>query len=84
MDGLDLTAAESKAICTYGEIRNYMLEHMGLKASNLCIAQIKQKCVNIKKSKLNLPESESNRQPKCPPEREAAVTDTFKHFHIIP
>ncbi len=42
MDELDLTAAESKA--TYEEIKDYVLEHTGLKVSNLYIAQIKQKC----------------------------------------
>jgi 23S rRNA (uracil1939-C5)-methyltransferase len=33
MDELDLTAAESKA--TYEEIKNYVLEHSGLKASRI-------------------------------------------------
>ena len=41
MDELDLTAAESKA--TYEEIREYVLEHTGLKVSHLYIAQVKQK-----------------------------------------
>ena len=41
MDELDLTAAESKA--TYEEIKKYVLEHTGLKVSNLYIAQVKQK-----------------------------------------
>ena len=42
MDELDLTAAKSKA--SYEEIKDYVLEHTGLKGSNLYIAQIKQKC----------------------------------------
>lgn len=42
MDGLDLTAAESKA--TYEEIKDYVLEHSGLQVSNLYIAQVKRKC----------------------------------------
>ena len=36
MDELDLTAAESKA--TYQEIKNYVLEYMGLNVSSLYIA----------------------------------------------
>ena len=40
MDELDLTAAESKA--TYEEIREYVLEHTGLKVSHLYIFQAKQ------------------------------------------
>jgi len=39
MDEMDLTAAESKA--TYEEIKDYVLEHSGLKVSNLYIAQVK-------------------------------------------
>ena len=41
MDELDLTAAESKA--TYEKIKDYVLEHTGVKVSNLYIAQVKQK-----------------------------------------
>ena len=40
MDELDLTSAESKA--TYEEIREYVLEHTGLKVSHLYIFQAKQ------------------------------------------
>lgn len=42
MSELDLTDAESKA--TYEEIKDYVLEHSGLKVSSLYIAQVKQKC----------------------------------------
>ncbi len=42
MDELDLTAAESKV--TYEEIKNYVLEHAGVKVSSLYIAQVKEKC----------------------------------------
>lgn len=39
---MNLTTAESKA--TYEEIKDYVLEHTGLKVSNLYIAQVKEKC----------------------------------------
>ena len=39
MSETDVTAAESKA--TYEEIKDYVLEHSGLKVSNLYIAQVK-------------------------------------------
>lgn len=42
MDELDLTDAEKKA--TYQKIKDYVLEHSGLKVSSLYIAQVKQKC----------------------------------------
>ena len=67
----DLTAAESKA--TYEEIKDYVLEHMGLKVSSLYIAQVKQKCDVIERENYNLPKSENSRQPKCSPEKEAAI-----------
>lgn len=41
LDEMDLIKAESKA--TYEEIKDYVLEHMGLKVSNLYIEQVKQK-----------------------------------------
>ena len=68
MSELDLTAAESKA--TYEEIKDYVLEHSGLKASNLYIAQVKHKCGIIERANYNLPKSENSRQPKCPEKRE--------------
>jgi len=36
LDGMDLTSAEKKA--TYEEIKDYVLEHSGLKVSSLYIA----------------------------------------------
>lgn len=81
MDELDLTAAESKA--TYEEIKNYVLEHTGLKVSNLYIAQIKQKCGIIERANYNLPKSENSRQPKCPPEKEVAIREALEYFRMI-
>lgn len=81
MDELDLTAAESKA--TYEEIKNYVLEHSGLKVSSLYIAQVKEKCGIIERVNYNLPKSENSRQPKCPPEKEAAIREALGYFHMI-
>jgi len=81
MDELDLTAAESKA--TYEEIKSYVLEHTGLKVSNLYIAQIKQKCDIIERANYNLPKSEDSRQPKCPPEKEKAIREALEYFRMI-
>ena len=49
MSEMDLTAAESKA--TYEEIKDYVLEHSGLKVSSLYIAQIEEKCGIIERKK---------------------------------
>lgn len=81
MDEMDLTSAESKA--TYEEIREYVLEHTGLKVSHLYIAQVKQKYGIIERENYNKPKSEDTRQPQCPPEKEKAITEALRHFGMI-
>lgn len=81
LDELDLTAAESKA--TYEEIKEYVLEHTGLKVSHLYIAQVKQKYGIIERENYNKPKSENSRQPKCPLEKEAEITEALKYFGMI-
>jgi len=81
MDELDLTAAEKRA--TYQEIKDYVLEHTGLKVSSLYIAQVKQKCGIIERENYNKPKSEDAKQPQCPPEKEKAIMEALKHFGMI-
>ena len=81
MDELDLTVAESKA--TYEEIKDYVFKYTGLKVSSLYIAQIKEKCGIIERVNYNLPKSENSRQPKCPPEKEAAIMEALEYFRMI-
>ena len=81
MSEMDLTAAESKA--TYEEIKDYVLEQMGLKVSSLYIAQVKMKCGIIERENYNLPKSENSRQPKCPPEKEKAIREALEYFRMI-
>ncbi len=81
MSETDLTVAERKA--TYEEIKDYVLEHTGLKVSSLYIAQVKQKCGIIERANYNLPKSENSRQPKCPPEKEKAIREALEHFKMI-
>ena len=81
MDELDLTTAESKA--TYEEIKDYVLEHTGLKVSSLYIAQVKEKCGIIERVNYNTPKSENSRQPKCSPEKEKAIREALEHFQMI-
>ena len=80
MNEMDVTAAESKA--TYEEIRAYVLEHTGLKVSNLYIAQVKQKYG------LSSGKTTTNRSRKIPDSRnaagkEAAIKDALEHFKMI-
>lgn len=81
MDELDLTDAEKKA--TYSEIKEYVLEHTGLKVSSLYIAQVKQKCGIIERENYNKPKSDDTKQPQCPPDKEKAIKEALKHFGMI-
>ena len=81
LDELDLTDSEKKA--TYQEIKDYVLEHSGLKVSSLYIAQVKQKCGIIERENYNKPKSENVKQPQCPPEKEKAIEEALKHFGMV-
>ena len=81
LDELDLTLVESKA--TYEEIKAYVLDHTGLKVSHHYIAQFKQKYGIIEREYYNKPKSEKSRQPKCTPEKEAAIIDALRYFRMI-
>ena len=81
MDELDLTDAEKKA--TYQEIKDYVLEHSGLKVSSLYIAQVKQKCGIIERENYNKPKSEDAKQPQCPPDKEKEIKEALTHFGMI-
>ena len=79
----DMDMSEFQDGATYTQIKDYVLEHSGLKVSNLYISQIKRKCgIGVGKN-YNLPTSEDSRQPQCPPEREKAIREAFKYFGMI-
>ena len=79
----DMDMSEFQDGATYPQIKEYVLEHTGLKVSNLYISQIKRKCgIGVGKN-YNLPKSEDSRQPQCPPEKEKAIREAFKHFGMI-
>ena len=76
------TYAEQKK-ATYEEIKAYVLEHTGLKVSNLYIAQVKQKYGIIERENYNKSKSEDSRQPQCPKEKEDAIREALKYFGMI-
>ena len=79
----DMDMSEFQDGATYTQIKDYVLEHRGLKVSNLYISQIKRKCgIGVGKN-YNLSKSEDSRQPQCPPEKEKAIREAFKYFGII-
>ena len=81
LDELDITAAEAKA--TYPEIKEYVLNHHGLKVSSLYIAQVKRKCGLEVGENYNLPSPNGRPQPQVPPEKEAAIRDALQYFAMI-
>ena len=79
----DMDMSEFQDGATYPQIKEYVLEHTGLKVSNLYISQIKRKCgIEVGKN-YNLPKAEDSRQPQCPPEKEKAIREAFKYFGMI-
>ena len=79
----DMDMSEFQDGATYPQIKEYALEHTGLKVSNLYISQIKRKCGLEVGKNYNLPKSEDSRQPQCPPEKEKAIREAFKYFGMI-
>ena len=79
----DMDMSEFQDGATYPQIKEYVLEHTGLKVSHLYIAQVKQKCGIITRENYNKPKSEDTRQPQCPPEKEKAIMEALKHFGMI-
>ena len=81
LEEMDMSEFQDGA--TYPQIKEYVLEHTGLKVSNLYISQVKRKCgIEVGKN-YNLPKSEDSRQPQCPPEKEKAIREAFKYFGMI-
>ena len=79
----DMDMSEFQDGATYTQIKDYVLEHSGLKVSNLYISQIKRKCgIEVGKN-YNLPKSEDSRQLQCPPEKEKAIREAMKYFGMI-
>ena len=74
---------DKRGLATYGQIKDYVLEHSGLKVSSLYIAQVKQKHGIIERENYNKPKSEDAKQPQCPPDKERAITEALKHLGMI-
>ena len=68
---------------TYQEIKDYVLEHTGLKVSTLYITQVKQKHGIIERECCNTPKAEGVRVPKCPADKERAIEEALLHFNMI-
>lgn len=79
----DMDMSEFQDGATYTQIKDYVLEHTGLKVSSLYISQIKKKCGLEVGKNYNQSKSEDSRQPQCSPEKEKAIREAFKYFGMI-
>ena len=80
----DMDMSEFQDGATYPQIKEYVLEHTGLKVSSLYISQVKRKCGLEVGKNYNLPKSEDARQaPTCPPEKENAIREALQYFGMI-
>lgn len=74
---------DKRGTATYGQIKDYVLEHSGLKVSSLYIAQVKQKCGIIERENYNKSKSEDAKQPQCPLEKEVAIMEALRYYGMI-
>ncbi|MDO4562670.1 MAG: 23S rRNA (uracil(1939)-C(5))-methyltransferase RlmD [Clostridia bacterium] len=81
LENMDMSGFQKDA--TYGQIKERVLEQTGLKVSSLYIAQIKQKHGIIERENYNKSKSDNTKQPKCPPEKEKAITEALRYFGMV-
>lgn len=74
---------DKRGAATYGQIKDYVLEHSDLKVSSLYIAQVKQKHGIIERENYNKPKSGDAKQPQCPPEKEVAIMEALRYYGMI-
>ena len=71
-----------KGNATYREIKEWIKAEYGMSVSSLYVAQIKDKCGFEKRQNYNIGENKTH-VPNCPPEKEKAILEAFKHFRMI-
>ena len=81
LEDMDMSGFQKGA--TYEQIKAYVLEKYGLKVSSLYISQVKRKCGLDVGQNYNLSKKEDAKVPQCPPEKEAAIMEALKHFHMV-
>ena len=73
---------DMQGCATYTEIKEWIKSEYDLKVSSLYVAQIKDKCGFEKRLNYNVGDNKS-RVPKCPPEKEKAIVEAFRHFNMV-
>ncbi len=72
----------ARTTATYPEIKAYVKDKYGLNVTSLNIAQVKEKHGFEKRENYNKG-NDGPRVPHCPPEKEKAIEDAFKHFGML-
>ncbi len=72
----------ARTTATYPEIKDYVKDKYGLYVTSLNIAQVKEKHGFEKRENYNKGK-DGHRVPNCPPEKEKAIEDAFKHFGML-
>ena len=72
----------TRTTATYPEIKAYIKDKYGLNVTSLNIAQVKEKHGFEKRENYNKGK-DGHRVPNCPPEKEKAIEDAFKHFGML-
>ena len=82
---VDVEKLESKGgRATYAEIKDYVKGKYGYSISSLYIAQIKDKVGLDKRLNYNHGTGKTDgRTLVCPPEKEEAIMDAFRHFNLM-
>ena len=83
IDPEELDTITAKVSPTYPEIKAYVMEHHGMKVSNLAIAQAKKKCGLEVGECYNLPSGHGRPPTNLTPEKEAAIRDAFQYYGLI-
>lgn len=72
----------ARTTATYPEIKAYVKDKYGLNVTSLNIAQVKEKHGFEKRKNYNKGK-DGHRVPNCPPKKEKAIEDAFKHFGML-
>ena len=67
---------------TYDDIKAYIIDKYGFKIPSIYIAQVKKKLGIKERENYNIGEGKA-KVPHCPPEKEEAIKDAFRHFGLI-
>ena len=79
----DMDTDGFKQGATYNAIRDWIKAKYGYRATNLNIAQVKQKYGIIERENYNKPKSFGSKQPGCPEEKIKAIDNAMRHFQMI-